>query len=218
MITKLLFLQSKTSPEKQMHLVVSELLCPIARTFSLSHLYEHNTDNSFLSLMLRDMKLLETTELQRNHIAYGQRWVLLKQEIRGLLINRWKQFRKQRQLKEFILQAGKRKLKAVSRQDEHVDGSCPPTLSYAGEEGGGGGREEKKEKENKNHEAHIYSLSLFSGNDINIWYLYFFLFFMATQCSSCCRLTEKYTCSCILWTNTKTLIFPVSFKQLLLWY
>lgn len=73
MITKLLFLQSKTSPEKQIHLVVSELLCPIARTFSLSHLYEHNTDNSFLSLMLRDMKLLETTELQRNQIAYGQR-------------------------------------------------------------------------------------------------------------------------------------------------
>lgn len=146
MITKLLFLQSKTSPEKQIHLVVSELLCPIARTFSLSHLYEHNTDNSFLSLMLRDMKLLETTELQRNQIAYGQRWVLLKQEIRGLLINCWKQFRKQRQLKEFILQAGKRKWKAVSRQDEHVDGSWPPSLSYAGEGGGRGRGEERKRK------------------------------------------------------------------------
>lgn len=176
MITKLLFLQSKTSPEKQMHLVVSELLCPIARTFSLSHLYEHNTDNSFLSLMLRDMKLLETTELQRNHIAYGQRWVLLKQEIRGLLINRWKQFRKQRQLKEFILQAGKRKWKAVSRQDEHVDGSCPPTLSYAGEEGGGGGGRRRKKKKIKTMK-HIYTLSLSSAGMISTFGIYIFFCF-----------------------------------------
>lgn len=155
----------------------------------------------FPSLMLRDMKLLEKTELRRNQIAYGQCWVLLKhlkQKIRGFLINHSKQFRKQRQLKDFILQAGKSKWKAVSREDKHrwILSSLPKP------------RWERK----RSHficirhicflrccwNTHI--LPLFSRNSITAWYLSLFCFSsqpsvffrMQTQSKTQCTLNKHF--------------------------
>lgn len=199
-ITKMLFLQSKTSPVKQVPLVVSVSVLPYSLKFQLKSSVGRNIMQItfFPSLMLWDTKLLEKTELRRNQIAYGQCWVLLKQEIRGFLINHSKQFRKQRQLKDFILPAGKSKWKAVSRKHEHR--WILSSLSEPRQEG------------KRSHFIcirHIcflrccwntHLLPLFSRNSIAVWYLSLFCFSSQTsQCSSGCRPKAKHS---VLWTNT----------------